>query len=196
MTDPINANPESPTVQAILNYTQQTSRRRFIKLSALGIMGLVLGAYCTGRRWRYIVVHHSAGDFGNVAFLGKVHRQRQPCDPIDSMAYHFVVGNGKGLQMGRIDYGLRWRSGLWGAHVSARNNQYNLQGIGLCLIGNYHEYALPPVQYDALVALVRGLMKTYDISVSRVFAHGRIKGENTVCPGKYFPLERFYFDIA
>lgn len=50
---------------------------------------------------------------------------------------------GFGLKMGEIAHGLRWRQGLWGAHVSSRNRVYNLQGIGICLIGNYHKHQFP-----------------------------------------------------
>ncbi len=172
-------------------------RRRFLIMSAMGILGMLgVGAFFTVQRWRYIVVHHSAGNFGNVDFLKRVHRQRQPHDPIDSMAYHFVVGNGNGLEMGEIKAGERWAKSLWGAHVSARNSSYNFQGIGICLVGNYHTQSLPAKQYDALVELVRSLMAHHHISSAKVFTHSRLNGERTVCPGRHFPYRRFHMDIA
>lgn len=184
-----------PADQALAIHRQR--RRHFLKFTALGIAGLLgVGAFIKVRRWRHIVIHHSAGHFGDVAFLNRVHRQRQPGDPVDSMAYHLVVGNGNGLAMGEIAQGLRWRCRLWGAHVSARNTAYNLQGIGICLIGNYQEDHLPGEQYASLVRLVRGLMAEHRISPSRVHTHGRIPGEQTLCPGRNFPYNRFYMDIA
>lgn len=171
-------------------------RRRFLFLSSLGILGVLgLAAVFTVKRWRYIVIHHSAGQFGNVAFLDEVHRQRQPYDPIDSMAYHFVIGNGHGLALGEVAHGIRWQKGLWGAHVSARNHRYNIRGIGICLIGNYHEHPLPEEQYSALLDLVRGLAQSHGIPTSRIFTHGGLKGERTACPGQYFPYRRFAGDI-
>ena len=172
-------------------------RRKFLKFSVLGVLGL-LG--CTTlwrrRRWGAIIVHHSAGDYGNVAFLDKVHRQRQPYDPIDSMAYHLVIGNGNGMPLGAVDCGLRWHHRLWGSHVSAANSRFNLKGIGICLIGNYHDKPVPAAQYRALTVLVRRLAADYDIRIGNVYPHRHLEGEHTVCPGKYFPYERFYLDIA
>lgn len=173
------------------------SRRGFLLAGGLGAISLLgMGALFKVPRWRYIVIHHSAGQFGNVAFLDKVHRQRQPYDPIDSMAYHLVIGNGHGLPLGQVAHGLRWQKGLWGAHVSARNHRYNFGGIGVCLIGNYHEQVLPGGQYEALVRLVRELRETHHIAPANVYTHGHLKGERTVCPGRHFPYRKFYEDIG
>lgn len=173
------------------------SRRRFLKYSVLGFLGLLgCSAIWYQRRWDAIIVHHSAGDFGNVAFLDKVHRQRQPYDPINSMAYHFVIGNGHGMPLGSVAYGLRWKNRLWGAHVSPGNARFNIQGIGICLVGNYHEKSIPAAQYDALIDLVRKLTAAHGIRIGNIYPHCRLDGERTVCPGKFFPYERFYLDIA
>ena len=172
-------------------------RRTFLKLCALGLLGtLGCASAWHRRRWGAIIIHHSAGDFGNVTFLDKVHRQRQPYDPIDSMAYHFVIGNGNGMALGAVDQGWRWRKRLWGSHVSAGNTRFNFRGIGICLIGNYHLGPVPREQYRTLVRLVRDLRSAHRIRASDVIPHCRLEGERTVCPGKHFPYERFWLDIA
>lgn len=189
--------PENMSWKQPMTSPPKLSRRRFLLLSSLGVAGVMgLGALFPIQRWRYIVIHHSAGQFGDLRFLNEVHRQRQPHDPIDSMAYHVVIGNGNGLALGEVKYGLRWQKGLWGAHVSTRNHRYNFFGIGICLIGNYHEHSMPERQYESLVRLVRSLKEAYGIHSSAVYAHGRLDGERTVCPGRYFPYRRFRLDIA
>lgn len=177
--------------------TAASSRRKFITSTSLVLIGLLVGSALWYRRgWKAIVIHHSAGNFGNVAFLDKVHRERQPYDPIDSMAYHFVIGNGNGMPEGKVDYGFRWQNRLWGTHVSAANSIYNLKGIGICLIGNYHREPVPTAQYKALIGLIRQLISTYKIRKGNIYPHCKLNGERTVCPGRYFPYDRLYHDIA
>ncbi len=165
------------------------SRRRLViaSLIVLGAMGL--GGAFWKMRWRYIVIHHSAGSFGDVEFLQRVHRERQPGDPIDAIPYHYVVGNGNGLEAGEVASDWRQAWDLWGAHVSGRNTARNFFGIGVCVIGNYEEGKMPEAQLEALVALVRRLMDRYDIPLRNVQGHGMIEGEATKCPGRRFPMD-------
>ncbi len=39
-------------------------------------------------------------------------------------------------------------------------------------------------------------MVKYNISKENIAGHGKINGEATKCPGKYFPMENFYNDIT
>jgi N-acetyl-anhydromuramyl-L-alanine amidase AmpD len=112
-----------------------------------------------GQRWKYIAIHHSAGNYGNVPFLQRVHRERQPSDPVDAIPYHFIIGNGNGMRMGEIASSWRKKHDIWGAHVSKRNRDWNMRGIGICLIGNFENHPVPDPQYTALVTLTRSLMQ-------------------------------------
>ena len=165
------------------------NRRKFIAAAAVGAVGL--GAIYWPSRWRYIVIHHSAGQYATIEFLQQVHRDRQAGDPIDAIPYHYVIGNGNGLGMGEIASDWRMKYDIWGAHVSARNATRNFLGLGICLVGNFEEVAVPKQQYEALVVLTRNLMDRYSISTDRVYGHGLIPGENTKCPGKHFPFAEF-----
>ena len=172
------------------------NRRKFL-ISTSVILGTTgLGGFYWNRRWKYIVIHHSAGSRGDIGFLQKVHRQRQPGDPVDAIPYHYIIGNGKGLGLGEIASDWRQSYHLWGSHVSASNLDHNFRGIGICLIGNYETSAVPAKQYTALVRLTKSLMQKYSIPAKNVNGHGMIEGESTKCPGKYFPMEKLRKDIA
>jgi N-acetyl-anhydromuramyl-L-alanine amidase AmpD len=174
---------------------EQMNRRKFIT-SSLVIAGSLTGVgWYWAERWKYIVIHHSAGNFGDIPFLQRVHRERQSTDPIDAIPYHYVIGNGNGLKMGEIASDWRQNFDVWGAHVSARNHDWNLRGIGICLIGNFENHQVPEKQYAALVKLTNTLMQRYAIKKEHVNGHGLIEGEQTKCPGKHFPFDRFRKDI-
>lgn len=171
-------------------------RRRFITQSLCITAATCASIYLWKVRWHYIVIHHSAGNFGTIDFLQKVHRQRQTSDPIDAIPYHYVIGNGNGLAMGEIASDWRKEYDIWGAHVSARNPNKNFFGIGICLVGNFEEDNVPEKQYEALVHLTKILMQRYNISSQRVSGHGLTRGESTKCPGKHFPMDKFRKDIS
>ncbi|MDH5784857.1 MAG: peptidoglycan recognition protein family protein [Chromatiales bacterium] len=171
-------------------------RRTFIIGTTALLAGAGAGTAYWPRRWNYIVIHHSAGNYGDIKFLQQVHRERQSGDPVDAIPYHYVIGNGNGLAMGEIASDWRREYDIWGAHVSGNNSDRNFRGIGVCLIGNLEEHQVPQGQYDALVKLTRSLMAQYDIPVSNVTGHGYVEGESTKCPGKHFPMEKFKRDIA
>jgi N-acetylmuramoyl-L-alanine amidase len=171
-------------------------RRRFIKWAASGLGLAAVGAIYWPRRWRYIVIHHSAGDSGDIAFLQQVHRDRQRNDPVDAIPYHYVIGNGRGIRMGEVASDWRKESNLWGAHVSGNNSDRNFRGIGICMIGNFEAYQVPEPQYQALLSLCRSLMAQYPISLSKISGHGLTPGESTLCPGKFFPMDRLIRELA
>jgi len=80
-------------------------------------------------------------------------------------------------------------------HVSRHNFDRNFRGLGICLIGNFEKHGVAEKQYQALVKLTKKLMKQYNIPLANVSGHGYTKGEQTKCPGKHFPMERFLRDI-
>lgn len=172
------------------------TRRRAILASLLTLGAVGLGGACWTTRWKYIVIHHSAGSFGDIDLLQRVHRERQPGDPIDAIPYHYVVGNGNGLAVGEIASDWRQSLDLWGAHVSANNMSRNLLGLGICVVGNLEEEPMPKGQLEALVALTRRLMSRYGIPLQNVQGHGMIAGEATKCPGRHFPMDDFIQALA
>jgi N-acetylmuramoyl-L-alanine amidase len=167
------------------------NRRKLFITTATLSAGLTAGAIYWPKRWHYIVIHHSAGDYGNIEFMQKVHRERQGQDPIDAIPYHYIIGNGKGLGLGEIASDFRKAANLWGMHVSANNFDRNFRGIGICLIGNFEEQSVPEAQFTALLKLTQQLMTQFSIPLENITGHGLTPGEHTKCPGKHFPMARF-----
>ncbi len=170
------------------------NRRAFLSLLSLTAAGTALSYYWP-QRWNYIVIHHSAGSYGTIEHLQKIHRNRQPWDPVDAMAYHYIIGNGNGLPLGKVATGWRQQWDLWGAHLTAKNLDRNFRGIGICLIGNFDQKPIPPKQYKALLHLTARLMKRYNISLNNVTTHGKTMFERTNCPGRFFPHHSLHKDI-
>lgn len=134
----------------------------------------------SSREWRYIVIHHSASETGNAAIFDAEHRRRG----WDELGYHFVIDNGNGGYDGRVEVGPRWRTQKWGAHTGKTpNNEYNLHGIGICLVGDFTRHMPSQAQLANLHRLVGYLMIKYDIPPENVVGHRDAPGAQTECPG-------------
>lgn len=137
------------------------------------------------KRWRGILIHHSATDVGNAARFHKYHKQIG----WDGLGYHFVINNGKAGPDGKVEVGYRWREQLTGSHcrvIHRDDNYWNKHTIGICLVGDFNKYPPTEAQYRSLTALVRFLQDRYNIPSGKVMGHGDVPGETTECPGKYF----------
>jgi hypothetical protein len=144
------------------------------------------------KSWDYIVIHHSAINSGNAAVYDRFHRVERGWS--GGLGYHFVIGNGRGSGDGQIEVGPRWYKQMHGAHArSGPGNLYNLQGIGICLVGNFDEELGPTKkQMTSLLKLVSFLRDRYHIDSHNVLPHREVpQGTVTDCPGKNFPWSVF-----
>jgi LysM repeat protein len=143
-------------------------------------------------RWKYIVIHHSGVNAGTVKGMDRYHRENRRME--NGLAYHFVVGNGKGMRNGEIAAGSRWIRQLDGGHLnSAAQNRFSL---GICLVGNFDQHKPTPKQMQQLTALVRALMKRCQISSSAVRTHQQINVVHTRCPGRLFPMKSLMASLS
>ncbi|RKY05635.1 MAG: N-acetylmuramoyl-L-alanine amidase [Planctomycetota bacterium] len=143
------------------------------------------------RRWKAIIIHHSAQSTGNMAMIDKYHRE---VNGWDGVGYDFVIGNGKGKADGQVEVTFRWRKQIAGAHCGGTpNNRANESGIGICLIGDFTKTRPTYRQMSALKKLVRFLQKRYKIPTSRIYGHSTTPGytRGSICPGKNFPMAAF-----
>lgn len=141
----------------------------------------------SSRKWEYIVVHHTASDWGNAFEIDQMHHDRGFWN---GMGYHFLIDNGtNGKLQGQIEIGPRWVKQMDGAH--ANKNGMNKKGIGIGLVGNFSETTVPDSQLESLVYLVKILQDYYGIPSSKVIGHRDVPGASTECPGKIFPWNKF-----
>ncbi len=105
------------------------------------------------------------------------------------LAYHFVIGNGRGLGDGEIEVGPRWTRQQPGAHVvstlrdESTHALWDDVAIGIVLVGNFEEAAPTRRQLATLTELVTSLRRRFQIAPARVFGHGEVEGAHTACPG-------------
>ncbi len=143
------------------------------------------------KKWKYIVIHHSATDYGNSAQFNKAHINKG----WEGVGYHFVIDNGTaGKADGQLETTPRWIKQLNGAHCKA--GTMNENGIGICLVGNFSQDYVSQRQMNSLIYLVKELKSYYKIPKSRILGHGEVPGASTECPGKNFPWKTFYSKIG
>jgi len=112
----------------------------------------------------------------------------------NGLAYHFVIGNGRGMGDGEVSIGDRWKRQIQGGHLSSY--ALNQISIGICLIGDFETTRPSRRQMDQLEALVRALMDKTGVPEHRVTTHTLIHPKHTLCPGKHFPTEQFRRKLA
>ncbi|MEO0509017.1 MAG: LysM peptidoglycan-binding domain-containing protein [Verrucomicrobiota bacterium] len=133
--------------------------------------------------WQRIVVHHSGIKYGNATKYDAAHRRR---GMQNGLAYHFLIGNGIDSGDGEIEVGPRWKKQLLGGHV--KSYKLNLTAIGICLIGNFEKTHPSRRQLDAFTQLMEWLQGDVLRKKTHFAGHRELKGEQTICPGKNFPL--------
>ncbi len=136
------------------------------------------------RPWRYVVLHHSGQASGDTASIDRNHLLERGWEGI---GYHFVIGNGQPMALGRIDATWRWRTQVGGAHAGtgAKAQPFDEAGIGICLIGDYRQVGPDPA-VEARLADLCALLVTQipTLSVNRIIAHREVPGKQTDCPGR------------
>lgn len=135
-------------------------------------------------RWRYIVIHHSASDSGSMKGMDRYHREERKMK--NGLAYHFVIGNGKGMKEGEIGIGPRWKKQISGGHLASE--KLNQVSIGICLVGNFENRTPSSTQLKSLEALLNDLLDRTRLSASAVRTHRAINNRPTRCPGRKFPI--------
>lgn len=143
-------------------------------------------------RWKHIIIHHSAMPVGSAKGLDRFHREERHME--NGLAYHFLIGNGRGMRNGEIFISKRWRQQLDGGHV--KSHELNQTSIGICLVGNFEKSRPNTAQMKSLEALVRYLMGITRLPPSSVTTHKIIHPNHTLCPGKNFPTKKFKTAIS
>ncbi len=138
--------------------------------------------YWREMRWRYIVIHHTASDIGDMEFYKRFHVEERGWSNI---AYHFIINNGwKDTTVGQVEESELWKERR--ANLSTRQWYANYFGIAVVMVGNIEAHPPPPLQKEALVTLLTNLSRDYGIPPERIIGHREI--QNTACPGKHLNM--------
>ncbi len=139
------------------------------------------------KKWKYIIIHHSATDSGSALGFDRSHHAR---GFNRGLGYDFVIANGTADKLdGQIEVSPRWIKQEDGAHCKA--GSMNRKAIGICLVGNFSHERVSKKQMNSLIYLVNRLRKYYKIPKKNILGHGQVKGAKTECPGKKFPWTDF-----
>jgi len=146
------------------------------------------------REWKYIVLHHTASNSGDVESIHESHLKNKDKNgnPWLGIGYHFVIGNGSGMSDGEIEPTFRWKQQMQGAHAGVAD--YNQHGIGIVLVGNFEDGSPSLAQVTSIKRLVRVLSREYEIETPQIIGHGDVKP--TECPGAHFPLSEIRDGVA
>lgn len=141
------------------------------------------------KRWRYIVIHHTASEIGNLEYYKKLHQEERGWDDI---GYHFLINNGTyNTVPGQIEESDLWKKRKSG--YSTKNWLVNTFGISIVIVGNLENHPPLPQQYESVISLIHRLSTEYNIPANRIFGHREI--QNTKCPGKYLNLAKIRQEI-
>ena len=133
-------------------------------------------------RWNAVIVHHSASSQDTtLTEVNAWHIQRG----FNGIGYHYFMEIRDGhayLKNGRP-------TSMFGAHA----DKYNGTALGICVAGNYETEHMSEQVYKDVLEAVEHICRKHHISPDRVWGHRDVAA--TVCPGKYFPLDRLKRDL-
>ncbi|GAB4178394.1 MAG: hypothetical protein Fur0032_18840 [Terrimicrobiaceae bacterium] len=138
-------------------------------------------------RWRYIIVHNSGTRQGSARAYDNYHRRVRKMQ--NGLAYHFVIGNGRGAGDGEIEIGSRWTRQINGGHVAS--DYLNNIALGICLTGDLNRDKPTAAQIAALEELIDYLRRRVGKTNGKpaaVRGHKQINPKPTDCPGDRFDL--------
>lgn len=127
------------------------------------------------RETNLIIFHHSLTDDGDVESFRKYHKEHNNYEDI---GYHFVIPREGRFQKGRD---LKYI----GAHARGKNKD----SIGVCLIGNFHNYEPTESQLNESLILYHDLCRYY--SKNLIIDFHRPKGMKNSCPGNMLDRDDF-----
>ena len=119
---------------------------------------------------KYIVVHCSDSDFGDVDLINQWHQQRGWC----KIGYHYVITNGCKTKKDYVNNGNQplpnseIQKGRMDDEQGAHTQGYNHKSIGICLIGT-NNFSM--IQKTTAAGLIDTLRKKYNIPKENILRH-------------------------
>ena len=142
-------------------------------------------------RWKAIVIHDSGTMYATPATMEQDARRLG----LRGLGYQFVIGNGSGLDDGELHVSQRWLNQTAGAHTIGKDaDWYNVNALGICLVGDGERRPFTPAQVRRLTQLVDSLCRELNIPADHVYLQSQLAASPS--PGKYFPESAFRSEIA
>ncbi|MDR0362789.1 MAG: peptidoglycan recognition protein family protein [Planctomycetota bacterium] len=177
---------------AAAEYTREDFRARLRALPAIPA-DPAWKARETSPRWRRIVIHHTATDSGTVEAFDRNHREERKWE--NGLGYHFVIGNGNGMDDGEVAAGRRWLEQIDGAHVvGEKEKRLNETSIGIALVGNFEKDIPSAGQLAALKGLLDFLRRECHIGLASIVGHRDLS--STACPGANIYMDEILLVLA
>jgi len=140
-----------------------------------------------GAAWSSIVIHHLGQPAGTVEEIDRNHRN----SGLEGLGYHFLIGNGYGIDDGFIHLGYRWLDQKPCARLaSADPSLWNSGVISICLVGNGNRRPFSEPQLVQLSLLVQRLQLGLSIPVEKILLANEIDN-GSQSPGRYFAEAQF-----
>lgn len=137
-------------------------------------------------RWKAVVIHHSASPSGTPETLATRH---------GDTAYHFIIGNGQGMEDGGLYVDHRWLLQEASRHARGADSAwYDRNSISICLVGDGERGTYTRQQMDRLVDLVHALARRFDLRTDNIVLHRDIAPDRG--PGRFFPGAEFHERIS
>jgi N-acetyl-anhydromuramyl-L-alanine amidase AmpD len=137
-------------------------------------------------RWKAIVIRHSGTSTGSPETLAAKAGASQ---------FHFLVGNGRGMDEGGLYVDHRWLlQQAAGSASGADGRWYNQNAIWINLVGDGEQSNFSQAQIDRLVDLVGALAQRLGIPAENVRLESDISRNRS--PGRLFPGASFQERLA
>lgn len=143
-----------------------------------------------GHRYKWIVIHHTASDYGNYASIKKYHAKEH--NWLDA-AYHLILSNGSTeVPAGFLEATKRYR--FLSYSLGTQSPKHNIWGLHLCIVGNYEDRPLPENLKKALAFSIASLQEKFSIPNTHILFHRDVG--STLCPGKYITKQAIFSWMA
>ncbi|GMV26687.1 MAG: hypothetical protein AMXMBFR58_27180 [Phycisphaerae bacterium] len=138
-------------------------------------------------RWKSIVIHHSATPSGTPETLAA----RGP----DPSTFHFIIGNGNGMDDGGLYVDHRWLLQEATRHAHGSDAAwYDQNAVSICLVGDGERGEFSREQVDRLVDLVQALARRLGVRSESIVLASDVSSRRS--PGRFFPGAEFHERIS
>lgn len=167
--------------ESIADFSFQEPRQAWTKLDPETRVRIDTGL---GKRGKSVltIIHSTGSASASPSSLEDNHRRVRGL--ADGLAYHFVIGNGRGLGDGNLLVTRRWLEGI--GSQALQDPGLETDAITIALVGEFNRKEPTRAQLEALDELLDYL--TAKIGPHPVRLHAEVERSARGCPGKNFPV--------